>query len=58
MLLTPEETRENKIGRAVADTAQKAIEEAHAAGLYTTHGDKKGIYRLYPDGRKEYTELY
>jgi hypothetical protein len=22
------------------------------------HGDEKGVYRLYPDGRKEYIEVY
>jgi hypothetical protein len=28
------------------------------AGRFTTHGDEKGVYRLYPDGRKEYIEGY
>ena len=28
----------------------------HAGGRYTTHGDERGVYRLYPDGRKEYID--
>ncbi|MBN2223708.1 MAG: hypothetical protein JW765_03440 [Deltaproteobacteria bacterium] len=28
----------------------------HTAGRYTTHGDDKGIYRLYPDGHREYID--
>jgi hypothetical protein len=28
----------------------------HAGGRYTTHGDEKGVYRLYPDGHKEYID--
>jgi hypothetical protein len=35
-----------------------AIAQTHALGLPTTHGDGKGIYKLYPDGHKEYTKLY
>ncbi len=34
--------------------ARTAIQEAHQAGLATTHGDDKGVYRLHPDGRREY----
>jgi hypothetical protein len=26
----------------------------HVEGRYTTHGDENGVYRLYPDGRKQY----
>ncbi len=45
--------------QAIAQEAvRKAIAEHHAAGRYTTHGDNKGIYRLFPDGHKEYIELY
>ena len=40
------------------EAAAEAIAEIHAAGLPTTHGDEKGVYRLYPDGRKEYIKRY
>lgn len=42
----------------VRAAAKKAIAETHAAGRPSTHGDDKGIYRLYPDGHKEYIEVY
>jgi hypothetical protein len=35
---------------------KQAIEEHHAAGRATMHADEKGIYRLYPDGSKQYIE--
>lgn len=38
--------------------AKKAIEETHAAGRPSTHGDDVGVYHLYPDGRKEYIKEY
>lgn len=38
----------------LAEAAQEAIAKAHALGLPTTHMDEKGVYRLYPDGHKEY----
>lgn len=41
-----------------AEATRKAIEETHAAGRPSTHGDAKGVYHLYPDGRKEYIKLY
>lgn len=34
--------------------AEKAITEAHIKGIATTHGDDGGIYRLDPNGRKQY----
>jgi len=37
---------------------REAISKIHAAGLPSTHGDDKGVYRLHPDGRKEYIKLY
>ncbi|MGD0237475.1 MAG: hypothetical protein ABSC55_23465 [Syntrophorhabdales bacterium] len=40
------------------EAAAEAIAKTHAAGLPTTHGDEKGVYRLYPDGHKEYTKRY
>jgi len=36
---------------------KKAIAEDHAAGRPTTHGNEHGIYKLYPDGRKEYITI-
>jgi hypothetical protein len=40
------------------EAADEAIAEAHAAGRPSTHGDEKGVYRLYPDGHKEYIRRY
>ncbi|MGB9131361.1 MAG: hypothetical protein WCB90_01950 [Methanosarcina sp.] len=40
------------------EAVRKAIADTHAAGRPSTHGDKKGVYQLYPDGRKEYIKLY
>ena len=37
---------------------KRIIEEAHADGQPTAHGGDKGVYLLYPDGHKEYVELY
>lgn len=42
----------------VKQAAKKAIAETHAAGRPSTHGDDKGVYQLYPDGRKDYIKLY
>lgn len=42
----------------VARATSEAVKKVHAAGFPTTHGDDKGIYRLYPDGRKEYIKTY
>jgi hypothetical protein len=42
----------------VKQATKKAIAETHAAGRPSTHGDDKGVYQLYPDGRKEYIKLY
>lgn len=49
--LTDEET-----DAIVKSAATSAVARTHAAGRYSTNGDEKGIYRLYPDGRKEYIE--
>ncbi|MEU8134766.1 hypothetical protein [Streptodolium elevatio] len=52
----------DRIGREraqelMAEAVRKAVEEHHALGLPTTHGDGKGrYYRLYPDGRQEYLD--
>ncbi len=40
------------------EAVRKAIADTHAAGRPSTHGDEKGVYQLYPDGRKEYIKLY
>lgn len=44
--------------RLFQEAVREEIAEHHAAGRPTTHGDGKGVYRLYPDGRKEYIKLY
>ncbi|MDU4961993.1 MAG: hypothetical protein E6X17_15165 [Sporomusaceae bacterium] len=36
------------------EAVKEAIAKAHAAGFPTTHMDEKGIYQLFPDGRKVY----
>lgn len=41
-----------------SEATHKAIAKQHALGFPTTHGDDKGVHRLYPDGRKEYIERY
>jgi len=38
------------------EATKAAIAGAHAGGRYTAHGDEKGVYRLYPDGHKEYLD--
>lgn len=39
---------------SITRTVQEAIKKIHDAGLPTTHSDKRGRYRLFPDGRKKY----
>jgi hypothetical protein len=39
-----------------AEATRAEVALHHAAGRYTTHGDEKGVYRLYPDGRKVYID--
>ena len=39
-----------------AQGIREDVARHHAAGRYTTHGDETGVYRLYPDGRKEYID--
>jgi hypothetical protein len=41
-----------------AEATHRAMTDTSALGLPTTHGDDKVVYRLYPDGNKEYTERY
>lgn len=52
-----EATKEEKEAM-FAEATREAIAETHAAGRPSTHGDEKGVYHLYPDGRKEYIKLY
>jgi hypothetical protein len=47
-----------ELEKMAGQATRKAIKETHALGLPTTHGDDKGVYRLYPDGHKEYIEAY
>ncbi len=39
-----------------ADGIRAEVARHHAEGRYTTHGDETGVYRLYPDGRREYID--
>ncbi len=39
-----------------AEGIRDEVSRHHAADRYTTHGDEKGVYRLYPDGRKQYID--
>jgi hypothetical protein len=39
-----------------AEATRAEVALHHAEGRYTTHGDEAGVYRLYPDGRKEYID--
>ena len=52
-----EMTREEKEARA-GKAVSAAIARSHASGHPTAHADEKGIYNLYPDGRKEYVKIY
>ncbi|MBA4391666.1 MAG: hypothetical protein C0399_12135 [Syntrophus sp. (in: bacteria)] len=52
------EMNKTEIEALYGEATRRAIKKHHAAGLFTTHGDEKGVYRLYPDGRKEYIEAY
>ena len=51
--LTPQ-AQEAILGKAT----RAEIARHHAAGHPTGHGDEKGVYKLYPDGRKVYTKRY
>ncbi len=46
----PKEEREKILGKST----RAAIKRLHDVGLPSVHGDDKGTYYLYPDGRKEY----
>ena len=49
---------DHEIEILAGEAAKEAIDETHAAGRPSTHGDEKGVYHLFPDGHKEYTKLY
>jgi|GEM_PF-1657782 hypothetical protein len=51
--LTPQ-AQEAILGKAT----RAEIARHHDAGHPTGHGDEKGVYKLYPDGRKVYTKRY
>ena len=52
------EMNKTEIETVYGEETRKAIKKHYAAGRFTTHGDEKGVYRLYPDGRKKYIEGY
>lgn len=45
-----------EVEKLLKDGTKKIIKKAHADGQPTAHGDENGIYKLYPDGHKEYVE--
>lgn len=44
----------DEIEALYGEATGEAIASTHAQGFPTTHADDRGIYRLYPDGHKEY----
>lgn len=52
------EFSDHEIEILAGEAAKEAIDETHAAGRPSTHGDEKGVYHLFPDGHREYTKLY
>lgn len=36
------------------ESFKKLINNIHASGHPTVHGDKTGVFFIYPDGRKKY----
>lgn len=52
------EFSDHEIEILAGEAAKDAIDETHAAGRPSTHGDEIGVYHLFPDGHKEYTKLY
>ena len=47
-----------EVDAIVKSAAKSAIARTHEAGRFSTHEDEKGVYRLYPDGHKEYIVFY
>ena len=52
------EFTEHEMEILAGEAAKEAIDETHAAGRPSTHGDEKGVYHLFPDGHKEYIKVY
>lgn len=52
------EMSKREIEALYGEATTDAISKHRAAGRFTTHGDEKGVYRLYPDGHREYVETY
>ena len=50
-------TKEDRL-QIACEATERAIEEIHAAGRPSTHSDDSGVYHLFPDGHKEYIQLY
>jgi hypothetical protein len=46
----PPEEQSRILGRAT----RAAIAKTHAMGRPSVHGDRQGIFELYPDGSKKY----
>lgn len=44
--------------KVAVEAVEKAIEKEHQQNLSTTHGDDRGLYKKYPDGKKLYFKLY
>jgi hypothetical protein len=47
---------ENDSETYLAKAKRRAIARLHRAEISQIKGDEKGLYRLYPGGRKEYIE--
>ena len=52
------ELTKEEMEKFLAEGAKEEIAKTHADGRPSTHGDDKGIYYLYPDGKKRYIKLY
>ena len=52
------EFTEHEMEILAGEAAKEAIDETHAAGRPSTHGDEKGVYHLFSDGHKEYIKVY
>ena len=39
------------------EAVEDALKELYAKGVSSVHGDKKGIYKISPDGEKTYIKI-
>ncbi|WP_371381840.1 hypothetical protein [Sporomusa aerivorans] len=46
--------RLNQLDKSMKESFKKLINNIHASGHPTVHGDKTGVFFIYPDGRKKY----